>query len=224
MFRIESLKSPDSGKSTVSQLQYRHIGAIVALVLISLLSSLTGTPTYHAISNCWEGLVWGLADPVLRLDHLAGILAIGLLSAGVVSGLGIRISFVVFTILGMIVYLSPLNLTNTQIAIAISIIACGAMLVMPTRLNWLAIATVGVIAGLFQGYVNGEAMVDLGILTIITYMLGIIFTQTMLVTCAKEIGTIMGMGEINHIWPQIIRLAGLGFLAIGIVFFGNSII
>lgn len=224
MFKNKLSAFADAGESSVSGLQYRHMGAIATLVLISLLSSLAGTPSYHTISNCWEGLLWGIADPVLGLNRLAGIVAIGLLCAGVVRGSQIAASFVIAALCGTAIYLSPLNLPDAQIAIALSTIALGAVLVLPTQLNWLALAALSIVAGLFQGYANGESTIGLGMVTLVTYVAGITLTQSVIIICAREIGRLLGVGELKQLLPNKIRLTGLAFCAIGIVFLGNSVI
>lgn len=221
MFKIELSKSSDSGKFPASKLQHRHLGAIAALVLISLLSSLAGTPAYHAISNCWEGFIWGMADPVIGLDRLAGLLAIGLLSAGVVRGTSVAASLAIASVLGTVIYLSPIYLPGTQMAIAISTIAFGAILVLPTQLNWVALAVLSAIAGLFQGYANGESVVGLGMVTLVTYLIGVTLTQSAIVMSAREIGITLGMGKNHQPLLSKIRLAGVAFCSIGIVFLGN---
>lgn len=221
MFKIELSKSSDSGEFSALKLQHRHIGAIAALVLISLLSSLAGSPTYHTISNCWEGFIWGIADPVIRLDRLALIVAIGLLSAGVVRGTWVAASFVIAALFGTVIYLSPIYLPGIQIAIAISTIAFGAMLVIPTQLNWVAFAMLSAIAGLFQGYANGESVMGLGMVTLVTYFIGVTLTQFAIVMSAREIGIIFSKGKNHQALFSKTRLAGLAFCTIGIVFLGN---
>ncbi|MBD2385472.1 HupE/UreJ family protein [Cylindrospermum sp. FACHB-282] len=221
MFKIELSPSSDSGEFTTYSLQHRHIGAITALVLISLLSSLAGTPAYHAISNCWEGFIWGIADPVMRLERLALIVAIGLLSAGVVRSTWMAACFAIAAVLGTVIYLSPIYLPNVPIAIAIFTIAFGAMLIIPIQLNWVVLAVLGIIAGLFQGYANGESVVGLGIVTSATYLIGVSLTQLAIVMSAREIGLSLGMGKNHQPMFSKIRLAGLAFCSIGIVFLGN---
>ncbi|MBE9006318.1 hypothetical protein IQ259_14940 [Fortiea sp. LEGE XX443] len=76
------------------KLLQRHIGAIAALAIISLLSSWSGLPFHHEIYNSWDGFLWGMADPVLALDKLVGILTIGLLAAGNVRGRWIAVALV----------------------------------------------------------------------------------------------------------------------------------
>ncbi|MBN3951216.1 MAG: HupE/UreJ family protein [Nostoc sp. NMS7] len=224
MFKTKLSESRAWGEFYTLKLMHRHIGAIAVLILISLLSSLSGTPDRHTISNCWEGFLWGLADPVISLDCLIGILAIGLLSSAFVRGAAIAGGFVFAAVLGIIIHLFQLNFPGTEIAIAISTIVFGTMLMIPNQPNFIILALMGVSAGLFQGYANAESIIGAEIIPIIAYILGITLTLFVVAMSAREIGTAMGMGEINRILPWKISIAGFAFCAIGIVFLRNSII
>ncbi|MBW4642392.1 MAG: HupE/UreJ family protein [Goleter apudmare HA4340-LM2] len=200
--------------ASATPLQHRHLGAIAGLVLISLLSSLSGSPVDHALANSWEGFLWGIADPVLSLDRLVSLVAIGLLSIGIARGTFIAGSFVFAALLGTVIHLFQLNFSGAEIAIATSAIAFGALLLTSSQLNWVVLALLGAIAGLFHGYANGAAIIGVEIMPLATYILGITLTQYVIVISAREI---------NSILPSKLRLVGLAFCAVGIVFLHNSI-
>ncbi|MEH1907157.1 HupE/UreJ family protein [Nostoc sp.] len=231
MFKTKFSEFRASGEFYTLKLIHRHIGAIAALILISLLSSLSGTPVKHTISNCWEGFLWGLADPVISLNCLVGIIAIGLLSSVFVRGAVIAGCFVLAAVLGIVIHLFQLNLPGTEIAmplagaaIAISTILFGTMLMMPNQLNLIVFALVGISAGLFQGYADAESIIGTGMIPLIAYILGITLTLFVVAMSAREIGVAMGMREINRILPWKMSIAGFAFCAIGIVFLSNLII
>ncbi|OYD93923.1 hydantoin utilization protein [Nostoc sp. 'Peltigera membranacea cyanobiont' 210A] len=224
MFKTKLSESRTSRELNPSKFMDRHIGAIAALILISLLSSLSGTPFDHNISNGWEAFVWGLADPVISLNCLVGIVAIGLLSSVFVRGAAIAGCFVLATVLGIVIHIFQLDLPGTEIAIAISTIVFGTMLMMPNQLNFLVLALVGISAGLFQGYANAESIVSAGTISVVAYILGIALTLFAVAMSARAIGVGMGMGEINRTLPWKISLGGFALCAIGIVFLSNSLI
>lgn len=231
MFKTKLSESRAWGELNTSKFMDRHIGAIAALILISLLSSLSGTPFDHTISNGWEVFLWGLADPVISLNCLVGIVAIGLLSSVFIRGAAIAGCFVFATVLGIVIHILQLNLPGTEIAmpsagaaIAISTIVFGTMLMMPNQLNFLVLALVGISAGLFQGYANAESIIGAGMISVAAYILGITLTLFAVTMSAREIGVAMGMGEINRTLPWKMSLAGFALCAIGIVFLSNSLI
>ena len=231
MFKTKLSQSHAWGEFHTLKLMHRHIGAIAVLILISLLSSLSGTPDIHTISNSWEGFIWGLADPVISLDCLAGIIAIGLLSSVFARGAAIAACFVFAAVLGIVIHIFYLNLLSTEIAmpsagaaIAISTIVFSTMLMLPNQPNFIVLALVAVSAGFFQGYADAESIIGAGMMPLIAYILGITLTLFTVAMTAKKIGSAMGMGEIHRILPWKITIAGFGFCAIGIVFLSNSII
>ncbi|MBW4563607.1 MAG: HupE/UreJ family protein [Mojavia pulchra JT2-VF2] len=198
---------------STTALKHRHLGAIAVLALISVLSSLSGFHGHESISNCWEGLLWGIADPVISLDRLASIVAIGLLSAGIARGALIAASFVLAAVFGTAVHFFYMNLAGADIAIAISTVAIGVML-MSKQPNLILLSLLGALAGLFHGYANAEFIVGAGILPLVVYVLGVTLTQCVLIMSAREI---------NQILPSKISLISLAFAACGIVFLSNSI-
>lgn len=203
------------GLSTpVKDITHRHAAAIASLAGISLLASLSGFHGHPAISNSWEGLLWGIADPAINLNRLASLVAIGLLSAGIVRGAFMAASFGAAAAFGMVMHLFHVNFAGAEIGMAISTIVFSAILLMENKPNWIFISALGAIAGLLHGYVGVESVVNTGIVPLVIYVMGFALTQ-----CA----VLMSVREIYAILPKKITFAGLAFCAIGIVFFGNAI-
>ncbi|QHG17940.1 HupE/UreJ family protein [Nostoc sp. ATCC 53789] len=223
MFKRKLSEFRASQEFYTSRLMDRHIGAIAALILISLLSSWSGTPDSHTITTWWEGFLWGLADPVIALDCLVGIVAIGLLSSMFVRGAAIAGCFALAAILGIVIHLFQLNFPGIEIAIAISTIVFSTMLMMPNQPNFVVLALMGISAGLFQGYTVADSIIGAGMFPLIAYIVGMTLTLFVVAMSAREIGGAMGMGEINRTLPWKISIAGFAFCAIGIVFLSNSI-
>ncbi|MFW9261850.1 HupE/UreJ family protein [Nostoc sp. CALU 546] len=224
MFKTKLSPFRTSREFYTSNLMYRHIGAIAVLILISLLSSLSGTPVDHTISNYWEGFLWGLADPVIGLDCLVGIVAIGLLSSVFIRGVVIVGCFTLAAILGIVIHLFQLNFPGVEIAIAISTIIFSTMLMMPNQPNFVVLALMGISAGLFQGYTVAESIIGAGTIPLIAYIVGMTLTLFAVAMSARQIGVAMGMGEINRTLPWKITIAGFALCAIGIVFLSSSVI
>ncbi|MFM2064495.1 MAG: hypothetical protein RLZZ507_4166 [Cyanobacteriota bacterium] len=220
MFKIALSNSEELPTSK----QYRLIGAITALVLVSLLSSSGGTPIEHTISNSWEGFIWGIADPVIGLDRLAGIIALGLLSAKFIRGVWIGLAFVLAALVGQIIHLCHLNLPGIEIAVAIVSIVFGVIFILPNPISWLACSILSVIAGLFHGYADSQAIMGAEMLTLTAYLLGVILSQTAIVLSARKIGIMISNKASNQILNKTIRWVGLTFCAIGIVFLANAVI
>jgi urease accessory protein len=200
------------------------LSAIAVLLIISIITSTGGSPIAHTIYTPWEGLIWGIAEPIIHLDSFALILALGLVTAKFTQGKWLNIGFIIAAIIGKIIYLSPLNLPTAQLVIPLTTLILGVILVTPNQINWLAIACVSVISGTFQGYQDTIAVSNTEISTLITYAITITFTQSVILWSSQQIGVTFGISEINQILPKIIRFIGLAFCAIGILFLGYSVI
>lgn len=197
------------------KLLYRHISAIAALVLISLLSSRSGLPSDHEISNPWDGFLWGIADPVLSFDNFVSIIAIGLLAAGMVSGSWMAISFVLAAILGTVIHLSQISVPGREIAIAIISVTFGVMLLM-SRPKFLTLLLLIAIAGLLQGYFSSELIVGADTITSVFYIVGATLTQYAVAMSSKKIGDTL---QISGTLPRIKSFVGFAMCALSIVFF-----
>ena len=75
------------------------------------------------------GLLSGLAHPVIGLDHLMVIIALGMLSWGVPKGRLISCAFLLATLGGTGIHLLKLDLPAAGVVIAASVACLGALLV-----------------------------------------------------------------------------------------------
>ncbi|MES1021426.1 HupE/UreJ family protein [Gloeocapsa sp. BRSZ] len=171
------------------------------------------TPT-----NFVEGFLSGLAHPVIGLDHLAFVIAIGFITTGQVNGAVIPAGFVLAALVGTGIHLLNFDLPAAEITIALSVVIFGAMLAIPRKPDWIVLLILGAIAGLFHGYAYGEAIIGAGMMPLVAYLLGFTIIQYAIAMLARTVGNL-----IIHKTPnkQIMRLCGLVIGAIGIVFMTN---
>lgn len=212
---------------SVFKLKLRYLAAIAAVVWMGFLMAPQPAFAHHALggripSNFFEGFLAGLAHPVIGLDHLAFVVAIGLLAAGQVRGALLPAGFVVAAMAGTGIHLLKLDLPASEVAIAVSVIAFGAMLVGQVRLNWFVLAALAAIAGLFHGYAYGEAIIGAQMSPLIAYLLGFTLIQYAFALLAFLIGNVVIQKSTNQ--PlSLLRLAGLTICSIGVVFLTTSI-
>ena len=126
----------------------------------------------------WEGFLSGLAHPVIGPDHLAFVVAIGLIAAGQPWRYGIPLGFVLAGLVGTGIHLAgwdPLGLT--ELAIACSIVLFGLLLVQSRQIpSWLLLLW-GSLAGLFHGYAYAEAIIGAEPMPWLGYLLGLSTVQ-----------------------------------------------
>jgi urease accessory protein len=84
-----------------------------------------GTPATFA-----DGLLAGLGHPVIALDHLAAVIAVGILAASQPRGAALVIGYVLATVIGAAAHIGEATAAGAEILVALSVIALGLVLVM----------------------------------------------------------------------------------------------
>lgn len=128
-------------------------------------------------STLWQGLLSGLGHPIIGVDHLAFIIAIGLLCAfAKIRSPAFPIALVAATVLGAILQWVGVSLPYVEILVAISVIAVGVLLLRtPEQLTALALA--GTLAAVFHGMDYGEAIIGAEPTPLAAYLLGFSLIQ-----------------------------------------------
>ncbi len=176
-----------------------------------------------APKNIFEGILSGVGHPVIGFDHLAFIIAAGLLAAVVSNGWRIPAAFVVATLAGTGLHLAGLNLPMAEIVISVSVLLFGALAVMRDRLNPLVVTLLATLAGVFHGYAYGEAVVGAEATPLVAYLIGfagvegaIAYTAYLLSRRAIDQNKATGLISIRH--------AGFMVLGVGSTFIGGLLV
>lgn len=105
-----------------------------------------------------QGLLSGLAHPVIGIDHLAFIIATGFLLAVVRHGVWGVIAFTLGTLLGAALHLKGFVLIGGEVMVAFSVILIGGIVISRHRisLSWLACGLM--LAGALHGYAYAESI------------------------------------------------------------------
>lgn len=141
----------------------------------------TPASAHHAMggatpANAWEGLLSGLAHPVIGLDHLAFVVAAGLIAAVHRRGAFIPIAFVAASLIGTGVHGLAWNLPAPELLISVSVLLFGALLMARRRSLPLAMVLAST-AGVFHGYGYGESIVGAESTPLLAYLLGLALVQ-----------------------------------------------
>src|SRR5215468_9418593 len=121
-----------------------------------------------------EGLLSGIAHPAVGLDHLTFMLVIGLVAALANASLLVIASFVVASLVGIVIHAANFDFAYSEQLVAISVILAGLLLLMgygSKRWIWLPFA---VVAGLAHGYAFGETILGANRDVTVTYMAGVL--------------------------------------------------
>lgn len=161
----------------------------LGLAATFLLAGIGSAAAHHPMGGVtpttfMEGFLSGIGHPVIGIDHLAFIIAIGIAAAFVSGGLGIIAGFIAASLLGVLAHVVELDVPLVETLVATSVIVAGAALAIgftSARGVWLAIA---IIAGLFHGYAFGETVVGAERTVIGAYLIGLAIIQAVVAIIA----------------------------------------
>ncbi len=158
-----------------------------------------------------QGLLSGLGHPVIGLDHLATIVAVGCLAAWHRVGAGLVAGFVVAMVLGVALHVAGLTIPGAEIMVAGTVIALGIILVrreIPTIAYEVVLFA---FAGFINGYALGESIFGAEQSPFYAYLTGLAIIQ-----CAIGIGAMTLVQRFMRSDVMRLRLTGAGIAGIGI--------
>jgi len=174
-------------------------------------------------STFTEGFLSGLGHPVIGIDHLVFVIAIGLLAA-LSSKLGMIIptAFVVATAIGTGIHLQGIDLPAVELVISASILVMGICLALKNQVNLSIITVLSAIAGIFHGYAYGESIIGAETMPLGAYLLGFCSIQLGISAIAFYLGRkVMNQPHRSTI---LLRFAGFTICGIGFTFLSNLVL
>lgn len=190
-------------------------------VLLALLAN--PAAAHHAMGSTlptqwWQGLLSGFAHPIIGLDHLLFVIAIGLVSIKPLRGVFIPAFFVIAALIGTGLHLQQVDLPLSESVIALSVVAIGFILAIGHQARFAVLAGLAAIAGLFHGYAYGESIIGAGMTPLIWYLIGFSAIQFAIALIVHRIGTISA-----DRFLKFERFYGIAACAIGAFFFAQSL-
>jgi urease accessory protein len=167
-------------------------------------------------TNFAQGFLSGLAHPVIGIDHLAFVIAAGLLAVTKRRGLWIPVAFVVAALCGTALHLQNVNLPASEFFVAASVLVFGILLALPQSPNLAAMIGLGAIAGIFHGYAYGESIVGAPVNPLVAYLLGFTAIQLAIAVGAAKVGQ-LAVRFVDRT-PQSLRYAGFTISGLGAAF------
>jgi urease accessory protein len=180
-----------------------HSRAIVLTVLCLFAETASAHPGNHTAT----GFVGGLTHPLMGLDHLLAMFAIGLWAAqqGGRALWAVPAAFVSAMLLGGGLAWSGWVLPHVEIGIALSVLVLG--LLIATRRQWAVPAGMAIAAvfALFHGYAHGLEMPHIA--SPAFYAVGFVLATAFL----------HGVGIVSSLFGrQAMQMAGIGIAATGL--------
>jgi urease accessory protein len=184
--------------------------------------ALPGTALAHhpmggtAPATAWEGLLSGIGHPVIGLDHLAFVLAAGVLAAGVphrAARLALPLLFLGAGVAGALLHLGGIGLGPVGVLVAASLLAAGGLLLREGAAATPALPALFAAAGLFHGHAFAEAAVGAEAVPVLAYLIGLAATQAVIAYGAMALTLRLGAAPM----PGLRRWAGLAACATGVL-------
>src|SRR5215207_4000945 len=196
-----------------------------AAALVLLLVTAAGVPAeaHHVMggrtpSNFVEGFLSGLAHPVIGLDHLAFIVAMGV-SCGVARlNIAIPALFIVASGIGVALHVRGVTLPVAELLVALSVVIAGVLIASGRSLQALIWAALFVVAGFVHGYAFGESIFGAEASPLAAYLVGLVIVQVAIVTGVAVLARRSAAAAIQP------RLAGAAIAGIGIAILAGQLL
>lgn len=179
-------------------------------------------------SNLFEGFLSGVAHPVIGIDHLAFVIAAGLVAATKPKGFLIPLAFVTASLLGTGLHLQLIDLPAAEAVISASVLIFGVILAMGQRLSLRTVVALGALAGTFHGYAYGEAIFGAEASPMVAYLTGFAMVQMAIALLFFAIGR--GVVKAAAVKPSMsiiplkLRFAGFTLAGVGMAFLSSAVL
>jgi urease accessory protein len=161
-----------------------------------------------------EGFLSGLGHPVIGLDHLAAVIAVGCLAASQRHGAALAISYVVAMMIGAAAHIGEATVAGAEFLVAISVIALGLVLLRARSLRADIAFALFAFAGLVNGYALGESIAGAEAAPLYAYFIGLALIQTAIALAAMQVARMVAAR--TSLQPTMIRVFGAVVIAVGL--------
>ena len=162
-----------------------------------------------------HGLLSGLGHPVIGLDHLAFIIAVGLICYFHHKRYLLPLVFLTGTLGGLLLRLTSFELYLVEPAISGSVVLLGILAIRAKHLPTQAVVYGFVITGIFHGYAYGGAILGAEPTPLAAYLIGLSAIQYAIAGMVIKLLEILSSAKDSKI-PM--RLIGSIVLGIGLIF------
>jgi urease accessory protein len=166
-----------------------------------------------------QGLLSGLGHPVIGLDHLAAVIAVGCLAAMHRAGPALAIGFVLAMMAGVAAHLGGAGVPGAEILVALTVLALGAALWRREIAAATALALFAA-AGLIHGYALGESIYGAEPAPLVAYLIGLAVIQSAIALAALWAARMY----VLRAKPAPLRWVGVGVAAVGLVMLAQQVL
>ncbi len=203
----------------------RHLGPRAALLTFATMLGIAPAFAHHVMggrtpATFVEGILSGLGHPIIGIDHLAFLVAVGV-SVGVSRlNLATPAIFVMASALGVAIHVQGVAIPGSEPIVAASVVLIGGLLARGTALAPFAWAGLFALAGAFHGYTFGESIYGAETMPLTAYLLGLMAIQTVLATGLAYAVRFHGVGMVS----MAPRLTGAAIVGVGLAIFARQVL
>ena len=160
-----------------------------------------------------EGILSGLGHPVIGLDHLAAVVAVGCLAAAHRSASALALTFVLAMVGGVALHLHGTSVPGADILVALTVLALGVLMVLRGDMPAIAAAVLFAVVGVIHGYALGESIYGAERTPLYAYLIGLAVIQGVIALAAAHMtrSLIRRSADLSAV-----RLVGAGIAGIGL--------
>ena len=168
-----------------------------------------------------EGFLSGLGHPVIGLDHLAAVVAVGCLAAAHRSASALVVAFVLAMMGGVALHLHGTTVPGAEILVALTVLALGLLMVLRRDMSAGAAVVLFAMVGVIHGYALGESIFGAERTPIYAYLIGLAVIQIAIALAAAHLTRSLMRGSSNL---SAVRLVGAGIAGIGLAILMQQVI
>lgn len=183
--------------------------------LVFCLTSLLVPQVSHAHIIGGNGFTNGFFHPLVGLDHLLVMIAIGIIGTklGASSKWTLPSVFITFMSVGGFLAVSKLNLPFVEFGIALSVILFGVAILFTPKLPLKSTIAIAAFFALLHGHSHGQEMSIVSNFAL--YSLGFILSTALL----HMLGITLGLlGRQNNLFSKTLRFSGVAISLLGVFF------
>ena len=202
----------------------------LSLPVVTLLLTFLATTPAHAhhamggkpVTTAFEGFLSGIAHPLIGMDHLAMIVAIGVLAASMRPGFLLAALFVLAAMLGSSLHLLGMSLPWSEQLIALSVVAVGGILALRKSPHSGIVLGICAVAGVLHGYAYGESIFGAEPTPLAVYLVGFTLVQLFVAGIAYAAAKIIVQKSGEK--TLVLRPAGFVIAGAGLALLGTQIV
>jgi urease accessory protein len=187
----------------------RSASISIRTIILALAVPTPSLALAHSGGDNLHGFLSGLEHPLLGLDHLLAMVAVGIIAARTAGrgGVVVPLSFVSAMVAGVMLGVAGIGLPYLETGIALSLVAFGAMVSLAKPLPLAAATALATLFGLSHGNAHGFEIPESA--SGIAYAAGIVISTS----TSHAVGALSALKLAR--WPETIRAAGVATSLVG---------